>query len=100
MNTIKNICFLSALLVISSNSYSSEEKMTGSKVFEHGTKIHQDHCYKCHTDKIYTRDTSFVKSINALGQQVKRCKDGNNIPWFDEDTDAVVHFLNQKYYKF
>jgi hypothetical protein len=29
-----------------------------------------------------------------------RCKDNTGTPWFDEDTDAVVHFLNEKYYKF
>jgi len=71
-----------------------------AEYYAHGEKIHQDHCLKCHTDQVYTRDDRFVKSINALGQQVNRCKDGNNVPWFDEDTDAVVHFLNTKYYKF
>ena len=71
-----------------------------AEVYAHGEEIHQDHCLKCHTDQVYTRDDRFVKSINALGQQVNRCKDGNNVPWFDEDTDAVVHFLNTKYYKF
>ena len=66
----------------------------------HGENVHTEHCQKCHTDSVYTRDNRFVKSIDALGKQVVRCKDGNDIPWFDEDTDAVVQFLNQKYYKF
>ena len=66
----------------------------------HGKKVHTEHCYKCHTDSVYTRDNRFVKSIDALSKQVVRCKDSNNVPWFDEDTDAVVQFLNQKYYKF
>jgi len=68
--------------------------------FEHGNKMHSDHCYKCHTDKVYTRDNRFVKSLDALGKQVVRCKDNTGAPWFDADTDAVVHFLNEKYYKF
>ena len=66
----------------------------------HGEKTHNVHCYKCHTDEVYTRENRFVKSIDALSKQVVRCKDGNNIAWFDEDTDAVVQFLNNKYYRF
>ncbi|MCK5395806.1 MAG: cytochrome c [Gammaproteobacteria bacterium] len=66
----------------------------------HGEEAHKNHCYKCHTDDIYTRDNRFVKSIDALSQQVVRCKEGSNVPWFDEDADAVVQFLNKKYYKF
>lgn len=100
MKSIKRASLLTALLVIPTVSCADEENMTKKELFEHGSKIHQDHCYKCHTDDVYTRDNKFVKSINALGQQVRRCKDSNDIPWFDEDTDAVVHFLNEKYYKF
>jgi len=66
----------------------------------HGEKAHKNHCYKCHTDDIYTRENRFVKSIDALSKQVVRCKEGNDIPWFDEDADAVVQFLNKKYYRF
>ena len=68
--------------------------------FETGSKLHTEHCYKCHTETVYTRDSRFVKSLDALSKQVVRCKDNLGIPWFDEDTDAVVHFLNEKYYKF
>jgi len=66
----------------------------------HGEQAHKDHCYKCHSDDVYTRDNRFVKSIDALSKQVVRCKEGSDIPWFDEDADAVVQFLNKKYYRF
>jgi hypothetical protein len=49
---------------------------------------------------VYTRENHFVKSLEALSKQVVRCKDNTSAPWFDEDTEAVVHFLNEKYYKF
>ena len=68
--------------------------------FEHGQKMHSEHCYKCHTEKVYTRDNRFVKSLDALSKQVVRCKDNTGVAWFDDDTQAVVHFLNEKYYKF
>ncbi len=66
----------------------------------HGEETHSNHCYKCHTDDVYKREDRFVKSIDALSKQVVRCKDGTGAPWFDEDTDAVVQFLNKKYYRF
>jgi hypothetical protein len=62
--------------------------------------MHKEHCYKCHTEAVYTRENHFVKSLEALSKQVVRCKDNTSAPWFDEDTEAVVHFLNEKYYKF
>ena len=70
------------------------------KQYQHGDKMHSEHCYKCHTDKVYTRENRFVKSLDALSKQVVRCKDNTGVAWFDEDTAAVVHFLNEKYYKF
>lgn len=70
------------------------------KQFEHGDEMHNKHCQKCHTDKVYTREDRFVKSLNALSKQVVRCKNNTGVPWYDEDTEAVVHFLNEKYYKF
>lgn len=66
----------------------------------HAEELHQESCTQCHSDQVYTRPDHFVKSIHALKKQVKRCKDSSNATWFDEDTDAVVHYLNTKYYKF
>lgn len=93
---IKTTCLFAILLSCSTPALASEE--TDDPM--HGENVHNEHCYKCHTDSVYTRDNRFVKSIDALGKQVVRCKDSNNVPWFDDDTDAVVQFLNQKYYKF
>lgn len=84
----------------SNGNTNSELDDTTAHSLEHGKKIHKNHCYKCHTDEVYTRENRFVKSIDALSKQVIRCKDGNDIPWFGEDTDAVVQFLNKKYYRF
>ena len=71
-----------------------------AETLAHGEEAHKNHCYKCHTDEVYTREDRFVKSIDALSKQVLRCKEGNDVPWFDEDSDAVVQFLNKKYYRF
>ena len=71
-----------------------------SDPIKHGENAHNIHCYKCHSDDIYTRENRMVKSLDALSKQVTRCKDNIGIPWFDEDADAVVQFLNNKYYRF
>ena len=88
------------LSVISISNVSCANDDVASDPLAHGEAAHKNHCYKCHTDEVYTRENRFVKSIDALSKQVVRCKDGNDIPWFDEDSDAVVQFLNKKYYKF
>ncbi len=85
------------VLSISTTAFASKDKIDP---IAHGEEAHKNHCYKCHTDQVYTRENRFVKSIDALSKQVVRCKEGSNVPWFDEDTDAVVQFLNKKYYRF
>lgn len=95
--TLCSLLFLSAV-GLSTTSCANDEEITDP--IAHGEEAHKNHCYKCHTDEVYTRENRFVKSIDALSKQVVRCKEGNNIPWFDEDADAVVQFLNKKYYRF
>lgn len=88
------------LLVCSSYIASAETGKEQKNLYNHGNEMHTNHCLKCHTDSVYTRENRFVKSLNALGKQVVRCKNNTGTPWYDEDTEAVVHFLNEKYYKF
>ena len=90
-NTIATLILLTSLPAFAGEA---DEK------YDHGEKAHKNHCYKCHSDDIYTRENSFIKSIDALSKQVVRCKDGNDIPWFDEDTETVIHFVNKKFYNF
>jgi len=93
---MKKIIIIS-LFLFTGTAQASEDKSSSLK---HGQSVHQNHCLKCHTDSIYTRDNRIVKSINALGKQVRICRDNTDAPWFDDDTDAVVNFLNKKYYRF
>ncbi len=95
---ILNAVLLISATAISNISFASESEITDP--IAHGEEAHKNHCYKCHTDSVYTREDRFVKSIDALSKQVVRCKEGSDIPWFDEDSDAVVQFLNKKYYRF
>lgn len=91
-----SISITATLLIFS--SFAQAEKNT--EIYQHGEQAHEAHCNKCHTHTVYTRENRFVKSIEALSKQVKRCKENTGIAWFDEDTEAVAHFVNEKYYKF
>jgi len=95
--SLGGLLFLTAIS-ISNTSFADDAENTA--ILAHGEEAHNKYCHKCHTDEVYTREDHFVKSLDALKKQVVRCKDANNIPWFDEDVDAVVQFLNTKYYKF
>ncbi|HEB82033.1 MAG TPA: cytochrome c [Gammaproteobacteria bacterium] len=99
---MKAHALLSSLLLLSLSGLSTGALADEDKKdpMAHGEKVHQTHCYKCHTDQVYTRENRFVRSLDALSKQVKRCKENTGAPWFEEDTDAVVQFLNKKYYKF
>ena len=93
---IKKIGLSIALLAFTSIAQAEKNE----EIYEHGADAHEEHCNKCHTDSVYTRETRFIKSMGALSKQVRRCKDNTGVAWFDEDTEAVTHFLNEKYYKF
>mgnify|MGYP001067219025 CR=1 FL=1 len=96
---MKNATTISAHILFATAIYSSSlmaEDGPMKDALAHGEKAHSEHCVKCHTDSVYTREDRRVKSMDALAKQVRRCRDNIGINWFDEDTDAVVQFLNQK----
>jgi len=95
-----NLVLLLSAISVSGFSFAGENTGEIKDPVAHGKEAHKNHCYKCHNDDVYTRDDRFVKTIDALSKQVVRCKEGSDIPWFDEDADAVVQFLNKKYYRF
>ena len=72
-----------------------------------GKELHDSHCTQCHIrlmgkdgSEIYTRENRRIHSLNALDQQVHRCKDSMGADWPDDKIEDVVAFLNQKYYHF
>lgn len=65
-----------------------------------GEELLKENCTQCHGDSVYTRKNRLMNSMNMLRSQVTRCRDNTNTLWTDEDTDAVVQFLNKKYYHF
>jgi len=67
---------------------------------ETGKKLHEEHCTRCHTPDIYTRQHRLVNSYAELVERVRQCELSNELTWFDEEINAVVGYLNSTYYRF
>ena len=67
---------------------------------EHGQKLHDEHCMKCHDTGVYSRENRRVGNQDALVKQVKRCELNLGLRWFDNDINDVAQYLNQSFYKF
>lgn len=93
-----NAFLLISLFGISQSVLADDEEIKDPVA--HGEQLHNQYCVRCHTDSVYTRADHKVKSLKALNSQVARCRDMLGLQLFDEDTSAIVQFLNQKYYKF
>ncbi len=60
----------------------------------------EEKCSKCHSHDIFTHEDRKVKNYKRLKKQVKWCAFQNDAPWFDDETDYVIHYLNHYFYKY
>jgi len=97
-NNMKSILLLAVPLMLTGAASAATTEETD--IIGHGEELHQADCSICHGDEVYTRDDRFIKSLQALNKQVLRCRDNTGAAWFDEDTEAVVKFLDSRYYRF
>ncbi len=66
-----------------------------------GENLHNEKCTSCHRDEVYTREDRMVKTMSALENQVNNCMRGAaKAEWTQAQTDSVIDFLNDRYYKF
>jgi cytochrome c553 len=72
-----------------------------NKSMAHAEKLHSEKCMSCHKTDVYTRKDRRVTTLPALKNQVENCMKGPaEANWSKTETDAVVDYLNQKFYKF
>lgn len=66
-----------------------------------GKKLHDSKCMSCHKTDVYSREDRRVQSLKALSSQVENCMKGPaGANWSPAETQAVVEYLNSKFYKF
>ena len=61
---------------------------------------HQAHCTGCHDSAVYTRSKRRVNSLAQLESQVRMCDANLGKKLFDDDIQALTHFLNEQFYHF
>lgn len=72
-----------------------------TKTAPDGQKLHDAKCMGCHKTEVYTRADHRVQSLQALSHQVENCMKGPaEANWSPAETQAVVNYLNTKFYKF
>jgi cytochrome c len=87
-------------LVLTGASTAYAEDINTDSQIKLGEQLVKESCTKCHGDSVYTRKNRLMNSMAMLRSQVTRCRDNTNTLWTDEDTEAVVQYLNKKYYHF
>ncbi|MBD3816572.1 MAG: hypothetical protein IE913_09015 [Halothiobacillus sp.] len=70
-----------------------------------GQELHAQHCAECHSAPhdaaFYTsKRAGKIKNLAGLNTMVQSCANHFNVPWFDEEVNAVSGYLNQTYYQF
>lgn len=99
-----NLSFILCMLVLINlpmTSVNAEENTNKIKT------LHDENCQSCHKsimsgepDSIYVRENRRVNNYTALQQQVNRCEKNIGIVWPQKQTDDVITYLNQQFYKF
>ena len=67
---------------------------------EHGKKLYEQYCTRCHDTRVHTRADRKMNSLEALKNQVERCEVMRSAEWPQPDIDDVVAYLDATFYKF
>jgi len=71
-----------------------------------GSDLFAGHCAECHMvphddDWFEARaEAGSMGDYDSLRTMVQGCATNFNLPWFDEEVDAVTAYLNHHYYRF
>lgn len=92
----KNILFIFLGMTISSLAMAKDDP-----VLAHGKELHDDKCMACHGTDVYTREDRRVKTLEALSNQINFCMKGPaKADWTISETNSVIEYVNNKFYKF
>ncbi|MGO9445523.1 MAG: hypothetical protein ACLPXB_12190 [Thiobacillaceae bacterium] len=65
-----------------------------------GQLLYENHCTSCHESTVHVRDDRRVQSLTELRERVARWATYLNLHWSEMEVDDVVHYLNNRFYKF
>lgn len=92
---------MKALYMMIALSLSSAVFAADEATIAHGQQLHDEKCTSCHDTKVYTREERRVQTLQDLSNQVNFCMKGPaKADWSVSETNSVIEYLNQKFYKF
>ncbi len=65
-----------------------------------GQMLYENHCTSCHESVLFIRERRDVKTLPALGEEVRRWVRETKLPWGNEEIAEVVGYLNRSFYRF
>ncbi|HER34554.1 MAG: cytochrome c [Halothiobacillaceae bacterium] len=91
---------LAAGLLLAAPAFATESEVSK------GGELFGANCTECHMvphdeDWFQKRaEAGKMTDYDSLRTMVQGCANNFNLPWFDEEVDAVTAYLNQQYYHF
>ena len=66
-----------------------------------GELLWNEGCARCHDNNVYSIDkNSYIMDIKELRDQITKCVNYLELPWYPDYEEDVVHYLNVNYFKF
>jgi mono/diheme cytochrome c family protein len=65
-----------------------------------GKRLHDANCLSCHDSSVYTRKDRQVGSLNALQEQLANCSHMAKKEFSAKETQDIVKYLNDAFYRF
>ena len=81
-------------------SEQGQRKSLENEPLPQGQLLYENHCQTCHESMVHIRNASKVKSFEDIQYWVGRWAIELEVKWSDEEINAVVQYLNEKYYHY
>ena len=94
---MKSRSFVCLCLLLAANSVlaASPQETAQSR----GQLLHENHCIRCHTSSVYTREPRKITNLNDLSKSVGKWSKVAGLNWSQAEIHDVVDYLNREYYR-
>jgi hypothetical protein len=93
---MKTIIGVSLLILLMPSAYAAE--LPGDSA--EGKRLHDANCMGCHDTSIYTRKDRLVQSLDALRKRLGICSHMADKEFSAIETQNIIKYLNDQFYKF
>ena len=65
-----------------------------------GMSLYENHCTDCHESRVHIREIRKAKSLEEIERIIQRWAKVLELEWTRDETRDVLHYLNDRYYKY